>query len=126
MCAAFDPSFSATSSPTPAPGTAPDQGAALAPVTVMFSGGSDSTLTASLLWEKHSHVHLITYRHAAMQFEDKCLRSYERLQRAHGPERFSHQFINLNALMKQLFVKPIVRDLKTYGTYALPMCCGAC
>jgi hypothetical protein len=99
---------------------------ALTPVTVMFSGGSDSTLTASLLWERHSHVHLLTYRHAAMQFEEKCLRSYERLQRAHGAERFTHHFINLNALMKQLFVKPIVRDLKTYGTYALPMCCGAC
>jgi len=103
-----------------------DGAGALTPVTVMFSGGSDSTLTASLLWERHSHVHLLTYRHAAMQFEEKCLRSYERLQRAHGAERFTHQFINLNALMKQLFVKPIVRDLKTYGTYALPMCCGAC
>jgi tRNA(Ile)-lysidine synthase TilS/MesJ len=45
------------------------------PVLVMFSGGSDSTLTASLLTEKHSVVHLVTYHHRAMGFAAKSVTS---------------------------------------------------
>jgi hypothetical protein len=95
-------------------------------VTVMFSGGSDSTLTASLLVEKHTHVHLLTYRHKAMRFEDKCLNALALLQKAHGADRFTHHFIDINPLMSQLFFRPLAKDLGKYGTYALPMCCGSC
>jgi len=58
--------------------------------------------------------------------EKKCLTSLERLQKAHGSDQFTHQFLDVSPIMGKLFVRPLVRDLKTYGTYALPMCCGSC
>lgn len=92
----------------------------------MFSGGSDSTLTASLLSENHTQVHLLTYSHKAMGFDKKCLTSFAFLQQRHGAERFVHQFLDINSLMAELFFKPLPKDLMTWGTYALPMCCGSC
>jgi hypothetical protein len=92
----------------------------------MFSGGSDSTLTASLLAETHTVVHLVTYSHVAMGFAGKCLTALTHLRKAHGEEKFVHEFMDINGLMKQIFFKPLSSDLKQYGTYALPMCCGSC
>ncbi len=96
------------------------------PVTVLFSGGSDSNLTASLLAEKHSVVHLVTYRHRIMRFEEKCLKSLELLRQAHGHHRFTHEFIDLNPVFDRLFFRRLAADLRRWGTYAFPMCCGAC
>ena len=95
------------------------------PATVLFSGGSDSTLTASLYAERGFHVHLITYRHRIMRFEEKCLHSLASLREKHG-DRFTHSFVNMNPLFDRLFFKPLAADLKRWGTYAMPMCCGSC
>jgi hypothetical protein len=92
----------------------------------MFSGGSDSTLTASLLSELHTVVHLVTYEHRAMSFASKSRNAAESLRRAHGADRFVHSLIDINGLMGRIFVRQLPSDLRTYGTYALPMCCGSC
>lgn len=95
-------------------------------VVVLFSGGSDSTLTASLLAGKYDIVHLVTYRHRGMKFEKKCLQSLKRLQGTFGTDRFEHSFIDINPVMDALYFKTLSRDFREYGTYALPMCCGSC
>ncbi len=93
---------------------------------VLFSGGSDSTLTASLLSEVHPVVHLITYSHKAMSFHTKAANSVAYLRKAHGKEKFVHSFLEINDLMDLLYLSELAADLRQYGTYALPMCCGAC
>src|SRR5687767_8325599 len=93
-------------------------------VLVMFSGGSDSSLTASLLSEQHTVVHLVTYHHRAMSFQTKCTASFEFLRKAHGESKFTHSVLDINDLMTKLFFRPLPNDLREYGTYALPMCCG--
>ncbi len=113
-----------SSSTTCGPGALPPE--PLGPVTVLFSGGSDSTLTAALLARKHSHVHLLTYRHRVMRFEKKCLKALATLRDKYGEERFTHEFIELNPIFDKLFFGRLAADLRRYGTYALPMCCGAC
>lgn len=113
-------SFGTTSREVPTP-PEPDT-----PATVLFSGGSDSTLTASLYAEKGFRVHLVTYGHRVMRFTDKCLKSLQSLQDRHGADRFRHQFIDLNPIMDRLYFKELAGDLRRYGTYALPMCCGSC
>src|SRR5262249_20843576 len=75
-------------------------------VLVMFSGGSDSSLTASLLSERHTVVHLITYNHQAMWFDDKSLHSLAYLRKAHGEHKFVHQFISIKDLMGRIFFRP--------------------
>ncbi len=95
-------------------------------VAVLFSGGSDSSLTASLLSEQHRVVHLITYAHHAMSFPERCLNSLTYLRKAYGEKKFQHTFLDINALMGCLYFQPLAADLREYGTYALPMCCGAC
>jgi hypothetical protein len=92
----------------------------------MFSGGSDSTLLASMFAQEHTVVHLVTYHHAVMTFAAKSANAFEMLQRAFGRGRFVHSIMDINDLMGRIFARPLPRDLKTYGTYALPMCCGAC
>ena len=95
------------------------------PATVLFSGGSDSTLTASLYADRGFLVHLVTYRHRIMRFEEKCLRSLASLRERHG-DRFTHSFVTMNPLFDRLFFKPLASDLRRWGTYAMPMCCGSC
>ena len=99
---------------------------ATSPVLVMFSGGSDSTLTASLLSEGHTVVHLVTYSHQAMWFDDKSRHSVAHLRKAHGEHKFVHESINIKDLMGKIFFRPLPDDLRRYGTYALPRCCGSC
>jgi hypothetical protein len=96
------------------------------PVLVMFSGGSDSTLTASLLSELHTVVHLVTYEHKAMSFASKSAKAVESLRAAHGADRFEYHLLDINGLMSRIFVRQLPADLSKYGTYALPMCCGSC
>jgi hypothetical protein len=96
------------------------------PVLVMFSGGSDSTLTASLLSELHTVVHLVTYEHKAMSFASKSEKAVESLRKAHGAERFVYTLLDINGLMSRIFFRQLPTDLRKYGTYALPMCCGSC
>jgi len=95
-------------------------------VAVLFSGGSDSTLAASMLIKEHNIVHLLTYKHRAMTFEKKCIHSLQRLCNKYGKERFKHSFFNINPIFDSIFFKLLPNDLREYGTYALPMCCGAC
>ncbi|HYF40508.1 MAG TPA: hypothetical protein VD930_12515 [Gemmatimonadales bacterium] len=96
------------------------------PVLVMFSGGSDSTLTASLLSELHPVVHLVTYEHKAMSFASKSQLAVENLRKAHGADRFVYSLLDINSFMARIFFRPLPQDLRKYGTYALPMCCGSC
>jgi len=96
------------------------------PALVLFSGGSDSSLTASLFADRHSVVHLITYSHQAMWFDDRCLNALEYLKKAHGEAKFRHSFLNISDLMGKIFFRPLPQDFREYGTYALPMCCGSC
>jgi hypothetical protein len=96
------------------------------PVLVMFSGGSDSTLTASLLSELHTVVHLVTYEHKAMSFASKSKNAVETLRKAHGADRFVYSLMDINGYMAKIFFRPLPQDLRKYGTYALPMCCGSC
>ena len=95
-------------------------------VVVLFSGGSDSTLTASLLSEMHPVVHLITYSHKAMSFHTKAANAVAYLRKAHGEHKFVHSFLEINDLMELLYLRELPEDLREYGTYALPMCCGSC
>lgn len=95
------------------------------PATVLFSGGSDSTLTASLYAERGFHVHLVTYRHRIMRFEKKCLKSLASLRAKHG-DCFTHAFLDMNPVQDLIYFRHLADDLRRWGTYALPMCCGAC
>jgi len=92
----------------------------------MFSGGSDSTLTASLLSELHPVVHLVTYEHKAMSFASKSKLAVETLRKAHGADRFVYTLLDINSFMARIFFRPLPQDLRKYGTCALPMCCGCC
>jgi len=118
------PTFSPPSSATTTERRPPSRSEG--PVLVMFSGGSDSTLTASLLSEQHTVVHLVTYEHSAMTFAAKSRNAAEALRVAHGAERFVHSMIDINGYMARIFLRPLPQDLRRYGTYALPMCCGSC
>ncbi len=97
-----------------------------APALVMFSGGSDSTLLASLFAQQHTVVHLVTYHHRVMTFAEKSANAFGMLQKAFGADRFVHRIMDVNDLMSRIFVRPLPGDPKKYGTYALPMCCGSC
>lgn len=93
---------------------------------VLFSGGSDSTLTASILSEKYDTVHLLTYQHRGMKFEKKCIHSLKHLRDKFGEDRFVHSFFDINSVMDEIYFKFLAKDFREYGTYALPMCCGSC
>jgi hypothetical protein len=88
-------------------------------VLVMFSGGADSSLTASLLSEDHPVVHLVTYTHRAMSLPARCTASYEFLRKAHGYEKFVHHIRDIDDLTSLLFFWALPAGVQEHGAYAL-------
>jgi len=95
-------------------------------VSVLFSGGSDSTLVAALMAEKYQVVHLHTYVHSCMFFEQKCEKSLKRLRDRFGHEKFTHRYVNINRLFRRIYLRDMVADFHKYGNYLLSCSCAAC
>ena len=98
-------------------------------VSVLFSGGSDSTLAVARVCERFERVHLLTYQHSAMFFVDKSQVNVERLRRKFGEDKFTHKIIDIDDLFQSiLYGNPTQRfsDIRKYGTYLSACFCGAC
>jgi len=98
-------------------------------VSVLFSGGSDSTLAAAKVCERFEKVHLLTCQHSAMFFIGKSKVNVNRLKMKYGEDKFTHRIINIDRLFQSiLHGDPTKRfsDIRKYGTYLSACFCGAC
>lgn len=94
-------------------------------VAILFSGGTDSTLTAALLQENFKVVHLVTYDRFGFHSTDNTSIQAAMLKKKYGADRFVHTYHNVDKLFKYLSYENYFRNVKKHGFFNLSTC-GLC
>ena len=106
----------------------PSVGSAVKPegqVAVLFSGGTDSTLTSALVQERFERVHLVTYNRMGFHSTENTGVNAEMLKDRYGHERFHHEIIRVEKLFKWISYERYIRNTMRHGLYMLSTC-GLC
>lgn len=91
-------------------------------ITLLFTGGMDTTLTASLLAKRYKRVHLLTYDAGGVLFLNNSKFHFHELQEIFGKEKFTHEIIDIRDVIT-FFTKGIWRDIIRYRS---PFVCDYC
>jgi hypothetical protein len=94
-------------------------------VVVLFSGGSDSTLTAAIEAEGASVVHLLTFRRFGIFHTENSQRNVPRLRRVFGEDRFLHRSYDVDGLFRWLSYEGYLGNARRHG-FMLLSTCGLC
>jgi hypothetical protein len=83
-------------------------------ITLMFSGGVDSTATAIMLAEKFERVHLVTYKNGyGHYYFSRTQKRVEELNKALG-NCFTYTLISTKSYFDQILVSSVLKDYKKY------------
>lgn len=93
-------------------------------VSLLFSGGADSTLAAARLAADHEEIDLVTFKHYAAWHISASGKSEDRLRAKYPKVRFRHAYLNSSALFLKLQAR-LLRDLPGHPFLNLYFC-GAC
>ncbi|MBM4398345.1 MAG: 7-cyano-7-deazaguanine synthase [Deltaproteobacteria bacterium] len=92
-------------------------------VSLMFSGGIDSTTAAFMLSKRYRHVHLLTYSNGYGHYRiDRTSRRADELRRVCG-DRFSHTILPVRELFEELLVSRLRDEYRRWGS-AFVWCLG--
>jgi hypothetical protein len=89
------------------------------PISILFSGGSDSSLAAAWAAQQFSMVHLVTctFRHG--YWFDKCQVSIGNLKQRFGENKFQSVFLNTNPFIDAIYFRGFSRGIRKYKHYYL-------
>ncbi len=94
-------------------------------VAILFSGGTDSTLTAAMLQENFEKVHLVTYDRFGFHATDNTAVQTQALKETYGEDRFIHTFLNVDKLFQHVSYENYFENIKKHGLFNLSTC-GLC
>jgi len=85
-------------------------------VSLMFSGGLDSTTAALNLAKKYAKVHLLTYfnGHGHLYINNSAKRAAE-LEKI-DKNKFTHSIISIEGLFKQMVIDKLLQDYQEYNS----------
>jgi predicted subunit of tRNA(5-methylaminomethyl-2-thiouridylate) methyltransferase len=92
-------------------------------ISVLYSGGLDSTLTAAILARKGYNLHLITCDNGVSYGIDASRVHVRELEGLFPQKILTHEIIRVGGLFKTLSLIPIEEDFKKYGNTNL-VCLG--
>jgi hypothetical protein len=95
-------------------------------VSLLFSGGWDSTLAAYKLCETFSKVHLLTYYHSKSDFTENSKVNVNKLRNKFGSDKIVHHIIDIDQLKEKLYHGLWRQDKKKYGLFLINCECSAC
>jgi hypothetical protein len=95
-------------------------------VSLLFSGGWDSTLAAYKLCETFRKVHLLTYYHSNSAFTKKSKVNVNKLKDKFGRDKIIHNIIDVDQLKEKLYYGTWKQDRKIYGLFLINCECSAC
>ncbi len=85
-----------------------------APISLMFSGGIDSTTAALALARTHEKVHLLTYKNGyTHRGQERTKKRIVELERLTGP-KFVHTLTSTKDLFDRFLVNDVAREYKKY------------
>lgn len=94
-------------------------------VVILFSGGTDSTLTAALLQKNFQAIHLVTYNRFGFHSSDNTALQAELLRQKYTENNFVHSILNIDKLFKYVSYENYFANIKKYGFFNLSTC-GLC
>jgi hypothetical protein len=95
-------------------------------ISILFSGGPDSTLAALKAFEEAETVHLLTFHHSRMGKIGKHRKVSSELAKIYGPERVVTHEDEIDALFHRFYNGAMRNRLGRYRTFFIPWICGAC
>lgn len=98
----------------------------MADVSVLFSGGPDSTLAALRGLDEFSRVHLLTFHHRLMSRMGRHTVVTKELRRVYGSERVLEYGEDIDTLLKKCYFTGQSKLIARYRTFYVPWVCGAC
>ncbi|MEM3443240.1 MAG: 7-cyano-7-deazaguanine synthase [Candidatus Bathyarchaeia archaeon] len=93
---------------------------------VLFSGGSDSTLAAAWCAERFDKVHLLNFHHSGMHGVGKSSINVKRLRKKYGEYKFVFKVLDIEEPFHTLYYKDYSADLRRYGTFLAAATCNIC
>lgn len=94
-------------------------------VCILFSGGSDSSLTAYRMSLEFDKVHLMTYKHFGQTAIENSRTSFAVLDQKF-PGKFIHTITDVSSMFTQIYNRNYMRNLLKYKTLQLQFVCFAC
>lgn len=98
----------------------------LGDATILFSGGSDSTLAAVRMLEQHQRVHLLTFCQKLVFFIEQSRVHAGLLKEKFGEDRVTHHILDINDLFRKIMLGDLRHDLATYGPHLTVHVCHGC
>ena len=95
-------------------------------VSILFSGGWDSTLAVFKLCETFKKVHLLTYYHSNSAFTKNSKVNVNKLKNRFGNDKIIHNIIDIDQLKEKLYRGTWRQDRKNYGLFLINCECSAC
>lgn len=94
-------------------------------VCILFSGGSDSSLTAYRMTLEFDKVHLLTFRQFGQIDIENSKRSFAILEEKF-PGKFKHVITDVSDMFLRIYNKHYFRNLLKYRTLQMQFVCFAC
>jgi len=91
----------------------------------LYSGGTDSTYSATLLTGMFDKIHLVTYERLGFTHMENSKIYAGALMKTYGEDRITQTFINFDKEFKALCFRNHLSDFLKYGFYVL-VSCGLC
>lgn len=92
---------------------------------LLYSGGTDSTLAASIIAERFDTIRLVTYSRFGLFSVTNPLLNVQKLKDRYGKDKFTHTIIPVNKLFKKVSYENYFSNLFCYGFFLLSTC-GLC
>ncbi|GEM_PF-1732626 len=94
-------------------------------ISVLYSGGADSTYSAYQLAGRFRKVHLLTFAHLGTHDGEPPKINVRTLQDIYGPEKIEHHFIDVDEFCQAIYNEKLKECLDKYGLFA-QLFCGPC
>jgi len=95
-------------------------------VSLLFTGGWDSTLAAFKLCKTFKKIHLLTFYHSNSDFTERSEVNANKLKDRFGHKKIIHRIIDFDLLRKKLYHGIWKQDVKKYGLFLIECECAAC
>ena len=94
--------------------------------TVLYSGGTDSTLAAVKMLDQCRKVTLLTLDPGFIFFVDNSTRHAEALRRVYGEDRVEHKIVLIREEIREVLFGDVRKDLGRYGFDMTALVCMGC